>query len=383
MDKRSELSPFPPFSKDSPWNQEVPEQATNEHPCGHAIAKQVACQLAGTDEQPLDPAKSKNGLYINSEWYSVPIFDAAPLQRSSVRLDDQDKQGDLPWASPTVQHETGDTMYALGIPHALHDLRSARGSDRHLILLEHGPQVTSYEFWDAHVCGRQVGSAGTVARFSLRGEGTQGGSCEPKGSARGTGVPLLAGLLTPESFPAGEAPLIPHALAFAVPELRYLIKETNHVYPASKPEKHEPDTDLNQIAPGQRIRLKDVLHTWGGTRIESEKDVFPPAAQAVLRALRTYGAYASDQAGAFTLFAEDPYTAPFAPTPSQFKCLTGIEYEGRAGSSPWLELIEVIRDTFYRNLCFAYTDLRTQKVAFNFTVVKDTLPPGRPAPGSH
>jgi hypothetical protein len=107
-------------------------------------------------------------------------------------------------------------------------------------------------------------------------------------SARGSGLPLFAGLITPQELKAGQ---INHALAMSVPGPAQRL----YVQPASR-------TDgvgrLESLPEGARVRLR------AGARFRPRKGTNRRAFQAIMNALKTYGAIIVDRAAVPTLYAQ-------------------------------------------------------------------------------
>jgi hypothetical protein len=107
-------------------------------------------------------------------------------------------------------------------------------------------------------------------------------------SARGSGLPLFAGLITPQELRAGQ---INHALAMSVPGPAQRL----YVQPASR-------TDgvgrLQSLPEGARVRLR------AGVRLRPRRGTNRRAFQAIVNALKTYGAIIVDRAAVPTLYAQ-------------------------------------------------------------------------------
>jgi hypothetical protein len=148
----------------------------------------------------------------------------------------------------------------------------------------------AYDFWRARCEADGSISYHYVKRWDVDGPGFQ----EPLGvSARGSGLPLFAGLITPEEIRDGQ---IDHALAISVPGAA----QRRYVQPASR-------TDgtglLASLPEGARIRLRpganDLL-----TRTFVRNRRQRAAANTIIAALERYGAIVVDRAAAPTLYAQ-------------------------------------------------------------------------------
>jgi YVTN family beta-propeller protein len=169
--------------------------------------------------------------------------------------------------------------------------------------------------------GTEILEAGVVDFFDVRGPGV---SSDTYYSARATGTPLLAGLILPEDVESGA---ISHALAFAIPGLRNTSSDPNeplasdYFYPASATETGFYNTNPHALAAGQRVRLKQTIVNAEGNPLDENR--LAPITRMFLTALRTYGAYAVDNAGGFTFYAEDIHTAVLHLTDDQVNTLIG------------------------------------------------------------
>jgi hypothetical protein len=148
-----------------------------------------------------------------------------------------------------------------------------------------------YDFWRARRQSDDTISYQYAKTWKLDGPGfSRPVSEDPQraAGARGSGLPLFAGVIGPAELRAGE---INHALALSVPGLA----RRSYVQPASV-------TDgvgkTDSLPAGARIRLKD------SALLGSEPDGrMRPSVEAILVALRTYGAIVVDRAAVPTLYA--------------------------------------------------------------------------------
>lgn len=149
--------------------------------------------------------------------------------------------------------------------------------DRHLLM------VTQVEFtlYELFLVGGGPGAwtAGSGAIFDLI-----NGTLRPAGwtSADAAGLPILPGLVRyDEVYEVGE---IRHAL-------RFTVSRSRKAYVA--PARHWASTSIDPLRPpmGMRVRLKASY----------DISAFPPAAQVILRALKTYGMMVADNGSDFFL----------------------------------------------------------------------------------
>ena len=149
---------------------------------------------------------------------------------------------------------------------------------------------TALDFWRARCENDGSISYHYVKKWDLDGPGFQ----MPNGvSARGSGLPLFAGLITPEEISDGT---IDHALAISVPGAA----TRRYVQPASRTDGTGLVTSLPE---GARLRLKpgaEKLITKRFARNKTQRR----NARAIIEALQRYGAFVVDRSAAPTLYAQ-------------------------------------------------------------------------------
>ncbi len=142
--------------------------------------------------------------------------------------------------------------------------------DRHILIVDRDRWML-WELFDAHLNPDGSWRAGSGAVFDL-----SSNALRPAGwtSADAAGLPILPGLVRYEEVAAGE---IRHALRFTVSRTRRA-----YVHPA----RHWASSDTSSLRPpmGMRVRLKSSVNISG----------YPPSAQVILRALKTYGMIVAD-----------------------------------------------------------------------------------------
>lgn len=324
---------LPLFSSDSPWNQ---------------IAKDAAV-LPESDQQILVTFRVLLGDYSSlggydgpgSEWpfmnislydFTVPIFRAGNGIQEVLICEDE---GIVGWAHPKFNIETEGGPVIVPVPAGT--IRPAGpedgGADGWLVIYD-PESFISYDYFaatpfrDDHCFGFEGGligdnilQAGVVDFFDVRGPGANPGDYY---SARAVGTPLLAGLILPEDIESGE---IAHALSFAIPGPRntssdpYEPNSSDYFYPASTTETDFYNIDPYALASGQRIRLKQTIYEEDAELIDETE--LAPITQMYLTALRDYGAYLVDNAGGFTFYPEDVYTAVLDLTDDEINALIG------------------------------------------------------------
>ena len=96
---------------------------------------------------------------------------------------------------------------------------------------------------------------------------------------------------------------------------------SDYFYPASTTETDFYNIDPYALASGQRIRLKQTLYDEDAKLIDEAE--LAPITKMYLAALRDYGAYLVDNAGGFTFYAEDIYTAVLDLADDKINALIG------------------------------------------------------------
>jgi hypothetical protein len=253
-----------PFADDSPWNTPVPAGAPVDPYSALYLERLVA--LGGVSTLAVNTFEWTIPVYW-VELAEAPRFDVTCISTSHFnRLVDADRDGvarDVPipfGAAPDPQ------------------------DDRHMCVADWRAGV-AYDFLQAERHWPGVWRARAVDRWDLAGSGVH-----PPGvsGCRGSGFPLLAGLIRPEEVAAGE---IRHALALAVPaNLPYFF-----VPPASTTDGFA--TEPLVLPEGTRLQLDPAL--------DLETLALTPAGMVVARALQRYGAYVGDNAGGFALYAQN------------------------------------------------------------------------------
>jgi hypothetical protein len=152
-----------------------------------------------------------------------------------------------------------------------------------------------YDFWRARREGDGTISYQFGKAWTLDGPGFSkpvGVAPERAVGARGSGLPLFAGVIGPHELESGE---IDHALAISVPGLA----RRNFVQPASVT---DGVGNRKSLPAGARIRLRaDVAIN--DKKLRSLKGQRRRSADAILTALRTYGAIVVDRAAVPSLYA--------------------------------------------------------------------------------
>lgn len=149
----------------------------------------------------------------------------------------------------------------------------------------------AYDFWRARRQSDDTISYQFAKTWKLDGPGfSKPVSVDPAraAGARGSGLPLFAGVIGPAELRAGE---INHALAISVPGLA----RRTYVQPASVT---DGVGSVNSLPAGARLRLKSSALEGARPKTGSR-----PSSEAILVALHRYGAIVVDRASVPTLYA--------------------------------------------------------------------------------
>lgn len=268
------------FAADSPWNTPVDTSSTD--PRSEALLKR-AKESVGVIEQtdggrPVTQYQTgEEGLFVNTTRWTTPVVQGGPstvMRCRQADCGDQPPGGRLPVPADVDPDPRYDGWYS--------------------IIDEDGRYA--YDLWR----GRRE-SDGTISyqymrRWSLAGAGF---GKPQEVSARGSGLPLIGGLIRPGELQAGE---ISHALAISVPGAATGV----FVRPASSTDGNGRSSSLRE---GARIRLKADVVLRRATDPDTGKKIKMTAQQrrvgdAIVAALRTYGAIVVDRAAVPTLYAQ-------------------------------------------------------------------------------
>ncbi|WP_309647331.1 hypothetical protein [Nocardioides sp.] len=276
------------FSEKSPWNNRIDDReldAASDEMIRLAKIRVGVCEEAdaGNDLRLCD-REITEGVYINTEaWTTAVVAGGEPTDVVCRQV----KCGD------------GDDTVVLNIPA---DVDPDPRYDGWFTIFDTTSSV-AYDLWRAR---RE--SDGSISYHFMREwdlNGTGYGAPQVV-SARGSGLPLFAGLISPDELEAG---LIDHALAISLPG-----PAANwFVQPASST---DGNGNERSIPEGARIRLKaDVIPPRPVDPL-TKKPIKMTAQQrryadAIVAALRTYGAIVVDRAAVPTLYAQRDVTATY------------------------------------------------------------------------
>ncbi|WP_028643313.1 hypothetical protein [Nocardioides sp. URHA0020] len=273
------------FAADSPWNVRIDGSDVDPRSSqmiSLARERVGVVQRAGSSELLTQRRVVNEGVYINTErWTTAVVAGGEPTKlvcRQLVCGDGADTTIlNIPSdVDPDPRYDGWFTIFDISKPIA-YDLWRARREDDGTI---------SYQF---------------MRKWDLDGSGFQAPQTV---SARGSGLPLFAGLLRPKELQAG---LITHALAISVPGPAQGV----FVKPASST---DGNGRLSSLPEGARIRLKANVTVPLPTDPKTGKPIRLTAQQrrmadAIVAALRTYGGIVVDRAAVPTLYAQRDVTS--------------------------------------------------------------------------
>jgi hypothetical protein len=265
-----------PFAANGPWNSQVQSLPT---------APDSARMIRIAAEQPVDPADrthlqaraSRSQLAINLTGWAPGVY--AVGRGAAVKLICRQPRCGIPGDAPPATLRLG----ADAIPDP--------GHDGWLVLVDQSRGIV-WDLWRARRAGNAISYA--FARkwaLSSRGVGPIATTLPNRTpSVRGSGLPLLGGLIRPREVRAGR---IPHALAIAIPGPAADV----FVSPASTT---NGLASRRAVPEGARLRLRASALA----RLQRHASRTGRGGLAVAQALATYGAIVVDRADAPTLYAQ-------------------------------------------------------------------------------
>ncbi|MEA2299220.1 MAG: hypothetical protein QOF77_2156 [Solirubrobacteraceae bacterium] len=264
-----------PFSASSPWN--TPVQTGNIDP-NSARYLRLVTQRIGTVEIGARVVRQQTTtlpgrLFINTNRWAPPIVDVSGGT-------------DTRFVCRQLPANCGDKVTSLQVPAAVSPLPQYDGW---FTVTDRGRGV-AYDFWRA----RRSHDGATISyQFTRRWDLNGPGFLRPAVvGARGSGLPLFAGVIVPQEIRAGE---IDHALSIALPGPA----RRNYVQPASRT---DGDGALTSLPEGARVRLRSDFNPG---RLPAGAN--PRAAAAIVLALKRYGAIVVDRARVPTLYAQQNF----------------------------------------------------------------------------
>jgi hypothetical protein len=306
---QTSTSIYRPFAATSPWNTTIQGLAADTNSDRYITQAQERIGViergntVTTERRRID-----DPLFINTTRWTVPIVDEENgVQTKMICRQIPPDCGD------------GKNVETLLVPPNASPLPQYDG----WFTILNRREGVGYDLWRARRGTGNVISYQFMRRWSLSGPGFQTPNSV---SARGSGLPLFAGVLLPEEIRAAR---IEHALAISVPGPA----QTNYVQPASAT---DGNGRLTSIPEGARIRLRSDryadlmdLPTCRGRLRDAEGNfrsacIAPrtnrAAARAILTALRRYGAIVVDRSRTPTLYAKlnADWSAPLRSTDGRY-----------------------------------------------------------------
>ncbi|UUY06044.1 hypothetical protein LRS13_11170 [Svornostia abyssi] len=263
-----------PFAASSPWNQRVDGLA--QDPQSAALLRRAAQRVGvierrGDARPRIERRTVTAGVTVNTRAWTTPVVSDGVVTAVRCR---QRQCGD------------GEAVRSLRIPA---DVDPDPRYDGWFTVIE---GRTAYDLWRAR---RE--RDGAISYQFLRVWDLDGSGAGAPGevAARGSGLPLFAGLIRARELETGR---IDHALAISLPGPA----QRRYVRPASAT---NGNGSLRSLPEGARIRLKPGVRlrddTIDGRTVTRRQQ---RARDAILVALRSYGALVVDRAAVPTLYAE-------------------------------------------------------------------------------
>ena len=273
------------FAADSPWNTRIDGAGVDDRSSqmiSLARERVGVVQRTGTDKLDTQRRIVNDGVYINTErWTTAVVAGGKPTKlvcRQLVCGDGADTTIlNIPSdVDPDPRYDGWFTVFDISKPIA-YDLWRARREDDGTI---------SYNF---------------MRKWDLDGSGFQAPQTV---SARGSGLPLFAGLIRPKELQAG---LINHALAISVPGPAQSV----FVAAGVVDRRQRPGRTRCPRAPGSGSRPTSRCRPRPTRDRQADPDDAAAArmSDAIVAALRTYGAIVVDRAAVPTLYAQRDVTS--------------------------------------------------------------------------
>lgn len=259
----------------NPWNEDISHRPVVAN--SDAMMAQIAADLLAS-RRTLRAFKEMNYVLVPESQASTPI-----------QFFDYPDESDLDWGTfPSGLYPIPANMPIETWPSETSGLTlqqwqqdvNGDGGDRHAIIVQPGRGLI-WEMWQAKLVGSNW-EASNGAKFNLNTNGLR-----PAGWTSGdaAGLPMFPAL---PRFDECERGMVEHALRIVVKRTRY----NHYIYPATHYASAATNTSVNLPAMGQRLRLKSsfaISTNW--TKQE----------QAVLKALKKYGALVADNGNFFSI----------------------------------------------------------------------------------
>jgi hypothetical protein len=272
------------FAAESPWNTEavgLPVDSRSAQMLELATGRRAVREIPGSQGVETFTRKVDRGLYVNTDaWAPLVVEGGAEGGVTTKFVCRQSRCGSKEFKAPETlnipPNTTPDPRY-----------------DGWLSVIDRDRGI-GYDFWRARRQTDDSISYQYAKGWSLDGPGFSQPVAEDSQravGARGSGLPLFAGLIGPEELSGGQ---IDHALAISIPGLA----RRNYVQPASVTDGLGSPRSLPA---GARIRLRSSVDF--EDRLGKVKGARRRSADAILQALRQYGAIVVDRSIVPTLYA--------------------------------------------------------------------------------
>lgn len=271
------------FSATSPWNTNIASL-----PIDPASTKMLrlaqyreAVTTGANGRIRMRPVRDNSGVFINTVAWTDPVVTGGRLTPVHCRQ------------TPNCGDDPSNRIKELEIPTNVNPLPYYDGW--FTVISPDGR--SAYDMWRARRLSDGSISFQYMRIWDLQGSG-YGQTNTP--SARGSGLPLFAGLIRPEELKAGT---IDHALAISVPGPA----QKYYVQPASTT---DGNGATNSLPEGARLRLRANVTIPPNSRSFQLTIGQRQEASALLYTLRNYGAIVVDRSAVPTLYAQQGVTAP-------------------------------------------------------------------------
>jgi hypothetical protein len=297
-------APFRFFSPSSFWNQPVVAGAPLDSHSTEVIGM-LGAEIAAEEQ-------AKNGPWINTTSYSVPVYTVPAHQQTvSVQLDHHAPDAAL-----------SSAWSAVPLPP---DAQPAAGTDAVLVVSQPSTDRL-WEFWRlAHEADGWHASWGGAMQNVSSDSGVYGPDAwpgaKPWWGSSASSLSLVGGLISFEDLKRGE---INHALSMSTPDVRA------GVYASPAQRDDGKSTDLLSLPEGAHLRLNPNLNL--------ASLHLPPLTLMIAEAAQRYGIFVRDRAQNVAFYAQDPIstpTNPYAPPGGYFE---GKYPRELLASFPWSQL---------------------------------------------
>jgi hypothetical protein len=267
------------FAGNSPWNTDIANLPIDKNSAEMLRLGQFRVSVVshGSAAPTTKFVKDNSGVFINTVAWTDPVVRGGPETPVHCRQ------------TPDCGDDPDNRIKELAIPHSVNPNPYYDGW--FTVISPNGK--IAYDMWRARRLADGSISFEYMRIWNLEGSGY---SRPNTPSARGSGLPLFAGLIRPQELEQGQ---IDHALAISVPgpAQRY------YVQPASTT---DGNGSVNSIPEGARIRLKASVHLPAKDGLTAIQRRY---ASALLWTLRNFGAIVVDRSAVPTLYGQQGVTA--------------------------------------------------------------------------